>query len=484
MTYEEALARIEALSPAQLAEFDRYAAGVSTREPAPLLDWIPRISRQYSAPRHLAPFIDLIERAQREPIRAVVHAPPRHAKTETALHGIAWALEKAPHRTHAFVTYADALSRSKSRRAREFARSAGVRLADDAAALNEWRTREGGGLLATGVGGPLTGQGVSGMLLVDDPVKNRQEAESATIRERVWEWFNDVAYTRLEPGASAIVIMTRWHPDDLAGKLIRDRGWMDLRLPAMSDAGEALWPERFSVEALAAIREQVGPYTWASLYQGTPRARGGALFGDVFFYDALPSTYRVALGFDLAYSKKTSADYSVAIVMYESAGQYYVVDVVRKQERAPAFKKTASAVHKRYPHAGRRWYAYGPEIAVADLFRDPPDAVNVGAAKGQGDKFVRAQGVAAAWNSGKVLVPRDAPWLDVFLAEVEHFTGVNDDHDDQVDALAAAFDELFEPSASHETPSASELPRGRLSGRPVDVDDLDDDEALASARRL
>src|SRR5690606_33510962 len=105
--------------------------------------------------------------------------------------------------------------------ARRIARDAGVQLADDAQTVREWRTTAGGGLLATGVGGPLTGQGITGLGVVDDPVKNRQEAESALIRDRVWEWFTDVFYTRLEPGASAIVVATRWHQDDLDRKSTR-----------------------------------------------------------------------------------------------------------------------------------------------------------------------------------------------------------------------------------------------------------------------
>jgi hypothetical protein len=176
------------------------------------------------------------------------------------------------------VTYSADLSRSKSRKARTLAKTAGVQIAGDAKSLSEWRTTSGGGLLATGVGGPLTGQGVTGLLVVDDPVKNRVEAESEATRESVWEWFNDVAYTRLEPGASCLVVMTRWHPQDLAGKLIEEKGWEYIKLPAIDGDGKALWPEQFPVERLEAIREQLGEYSFSSLYQGEPRSRGGQVF--------------------------------------------------------------------------------------------------------------------------------------------------------------------------------------------------------------
>jgi predicted phage terminase large subunit-like protein len=411
----------------------------------PLADWIPAHTKGYAAPLHLAPLTTLLDRALIEPIQAVVHAPPRHAKTETILGAIARALEHDPSRTHAYTTYEANLAKSKSRKVRDLARSSGVQVRDDAGALHEWRTKQGGGLLATGVMGPLTGQGVSGLLVVDDPFKNRVEAESGTRRRTVLEWFRDVAYTRREPGCSVIVVMTRWHPDDLAGELIRG-GWEFLRLPAISDSGEALWPERWPLGELEKIHEQVGEFTWTSLYQGLPRGRGGALFSDVHTYERLPDVgVKTAIGFDLAYSKKTSADYSVGLVMHKVGEFHYVSQVERKQQRAPEFKRTARALVAAHPHARRRWYAYGPEIAVGDLFATRDESgpgVDVGAEKGDGDKFVRAQPVAAAWNAGKVLIPKGAPWVEAFVAEVCGFTGLDDDHDDQVDALAAAFDAL------------------------------------------
>ena len=122
----------------------------------------------------------------------------------------------APHldatRTHAYTTYGADLSYSKSRVARRYAIEDGVTLDQSSQSVKEWRTTGGGGLLATGAGGPLTGQGITGVGVVDDPYKNRQDAESALMRDRIDDWFRSVFYTRLEPGSSAIVIHTRWHP--------------------------------------------------------------------------------------------------------------------------------------------------------------------------------------------------------------------------------------------------------------------------------
>lgn len=406
-----------------------------------LAAFIPAISPRYTEPLHLAALVEKIEDAQQQPIRLVVSTPPRHAKTETLLHGLAWAIATDPRRTHAYVSYAAEVARSKSRKARILALAAGVTLADDAAKLEEWRTVDGGGLLATGIGGPLTGHGVDGILLVDDPIKNRVEAESALMRERHWEWFNDVAYTRLEPGGSAIVVMARWHPDDLAGRLIA-QGWEWLNLPALSDTGEALWPERWSADALAEIREQLGEYAWASLYQGQPRIRGSAVFHDATIAEALPESYILGFGVDLAYSAKTRSDYSVGVVVAKCGDEYTVLDVVRRQEDAPTFRETLRQRWSRYPRPRALWYASGTEKGVADLMNAAAGGLTIEYRPASADKFVRAQPVAAAWNSGRVKVPRDAAWADAFLSEVRDFTGLDDPHDDQVDALAAAFDSL------------------------------------------
>jgi len=453
-------AKLAALSPEARARIleqfppqDQHALFRWTEE---LAEFIPRVSPHYGPPRHLAPFVELLERSQTEEIRAVVHAPPRHVKTDSVLYAFAWLLGKFPERTNGFVTYSADLSRSKSRKARTLAKANGVQIASDAKSLSEWRTTSGGGLLATGVGGPLTGQGITGLLVVDDPVKNRVEAESEAVRSSVWEWFNDVAYTRLEPGASCIVVMTRWHPEDLAGKLIDEKGWPYIRLPAIDGEGNALWPEQFPLQRLEEIREQVGPYTWGSLYQGTPRDRGGKVFADVYTYDELPTSgYRVSLGIDCAYTKKKTSDWSVIVTLIELAGVFYVADVQRVQIAVPLFKTRLDAVRGRHAKPRTRWYTSTTEAGLAQMLDVEPKLAKE-------DKFVRAQPVAAAWNAGKILVPRNAPWLDEFLAEVLGFTGVNDAHDDQVDGLAAAYDELVEPTATYAGLPTTQMPKRRM----------------------
>lgn len=452
---------LKARAEAELRRRERIAG--------PLQGAIPAITPRWSSPRHLTRLTDLFERVARgERIRALVSVPPQHGKTETLLHATAWLLRKRPELRNAYASYAASLAFTKSRLARDYAVNAGVQLRDDANKVNEWVTTAGGGLLATGVGGPLTGNPVDGLLLVDDPHKNRAEAESATIRETIKEWWTSTAMTRTHPGASIIVCHTRWHPDDLIGWLRErngGRGWEVIELRAIADGtdphdprqpGEALWPEFMPVEFLAERREDVGEYDWASLYDQRPRPKGGAVFkGDVLFSPP-PARYRVAIGIDLAYTEKTASDYSVAVVLAECEGRFHVIDVHRVQVDAPAFAERLRALAVQHPGAPMVAYVGGTERGVVDLMNTRPDdpgkiKLNVQAKPATSDKFIRAQPVAAAWNAGRIFLPSDAPgWAATLVSELRSFTGIKDRRDDQVDALAAAYDALSaKPSKVH-----------------------------------
>lgn len=402
----------------------------------PLMQFIPRLSPKWTEPRHLSPVVAMFERiACGEAVRAVANTPPRHGKTELELHAVPWLLLQRPALRIAFVSYAQTFAEKKSRRARELAIKAGVPIADDARSRRDWRTGvEDGGVWASSIGGPLTGEGFD-VLLIDDPVKDRATAESAASRAATYEWFNDVAFTRLEPNGSCLVVQTRWHVEDLAGHLLRD-GWESVNLPALDATGRALWPERWPASKLHQVREQLGDYGWSSLYQGEPRPRGGALFGDFGFYDELPATLEKSIGVDFAYSTRTHADYSVAVVLGRDGDRFFVVDVVRLQVKAPEFKSTIERLLADHHVATATSFIGGTERGVVDMMAAQGLAID--AKPATADKFTRAQPVAAAWNAGKVLLPREARWLDAFANELASFTGVGDRHDDQVDALAAA----------------------------------------------
>jgi hypothetical protein len=312
------------------------------------------------------------------------------------------------------------------------------------------------------VQGSLTGEGFH-FMAIDDPVKGRREAESKTWREATTEWLRADALTRLHPDGSCILTQTRWHVDDPAGVLLGE-GWEHINLPAINDNGEALWPERYGVAALHELRKLVGEYNWASLYQGSPYRRGGALFGEPAYYDGgSPTEGRIFIGVDFAYSKKTKSDYSVAVVMLALAdGRTYVLDVLREQCQAPQFASKLEALVRQYPKARFFWYAAGTEKASAHFIRSR-GGPRINVKSTQSDKFTRAQPTAADWNEGLILLPsgrdldcptcmaegdetgrcdehRPPEWLDEYVGEHADFTGADGEQDDQVDATVGGRD--------------------------------------------
>lgn len=391
----------------------------------------------------------LIETAATEPVRALVSLPRQHGKTELFVHGFVWHALRDPTRTHAYITYSQERANEVSGKIVRALRAARVR----ANGTQKHIQIEGGGAIyCAGIDGALTGRGISGLAAVDDPHKNREEANSATIRDKVHAGYRAVVASGLHETGSVMVVHTRWHTDDLIARLTGEGGYDVINLPAIDTEGRPLWPELRSLALLESIRATIGEYEWGSLFMGAPRPIGSSVFRDVQYYDALPDKYRVGIGFDLAVTAKTSSDYAAAVVLAESEGTYYVLDVRRVHADVPTFAGQLRALAASYPGARMLWYASAQEIGTAALLREL-GLRTVFAELAKHEKLVRAQPVAAAWNgtpathgmkgrAPRVFLPRAAPWLSAFVSEVCGFTGAGDRHDDQVDALAAAFDVL------------------------------------------
>jgi predicted phage terminase large subunit-like protein len=230
--------------------------------------------------------------------------------------------------------------------------------------------------------------------------------------------------------------------------LTNEQGVPHYNLPAINEEGEALWSARYTQEDLILRRKQVGEYDWASMFMGEPRPRGGAVFGDTTTYSDADFAKLVAdkkivkyvVGIDCAYTKKTHSDFSVAVVLaIDTEGNAYVVNVRRKQCEPSEFARILKEVRMTYGNPPIYWYTGGQEKEVATFFRNSC-GVPVKDVPAREDKFVRAHAAAAAWNSGRLYVPADPkPWADAFVSELMTFTGLDDLHDDQVDALAAAY---------------------------------------------
>jgi predicted phage terminase large subunit-like protein len=293
--------------------------------------------------------------------------------------------------------------------------------------------------------------------MIDDPIKSREEAESETYRERVWEWFNDDLYTRLEPDASIILTQTRWHDDDLAGRLLKEmqaggEQWEVVSLPAVAEQndplgrkpGEPLCPDRYSAADLARIRERLGAYSFAALYQQRPIPAEGALFHRNWFANAIvekaPEGLRWARGYDLAISTKTSADYTASFrCAFDREGVLYIADGLRKRMEYPEQRRYViqRMVNEKNTVHGIEKALHG-EALVQDLRRVPAVRhIPFRAVRVEGDKYTRALAWANLAEEGKVRLVR-GPWIEGFIDEACRFTGRGDAHDDQIDAVSIA----------------------------------------------
>jgi predicted phage terminase large subunit-like protein len=248
--------------------------------------------------RLIAERLEAVERGEID--RLMIFMPPRHGKSELASKRFpAWCLGRNPKRQIIAASYNSDLANDFGRNVRNIVAEPefgqvfpGVGLSPDSAAANRMNTNHGGAYVAAGVGTAVTGRGAN-IALIDDPFKDREEADSERRRETVWDWYRSTLYTRLMPGGAIVLIQTRWHEDDLAGRLLEHEGdqWTVLELPALNDAGKALWPEWYDETALARIKATIGPREWSALYQQRPQPDEGTFFRREWFgqWDKLPA---------------------------------------------------------------------------------------------------------------------------------------------------------------------------------------------------
>lgn len=432
-----------------------------------------RVNPHLLEPRHFRVYVRRVLTAVGGDLRLIFAAPPQHGKTEVTLALIAFLVIEYEGRRWAYVTYNQRRAISVARKFRRLLANAGVVAGGS---LAHTYLPGGGQILFTSVDGGLTGEPVDGAVFVDDPYKNRKEADSQARRELVEEAYREAIETRVHPGASIFVLATRWHPQDLSGVLI-DEGWEYINLQALAEGpvndngividdpnerrpGEPLFPEKWSVEALEKKRGNVLEFTWDALYQGRPRPKGGTVFHAPTYYTRKPTQYRGAFGLDLAYTAKTTGDRSVCLELWREETsdpdkpKFYVVHVDSAQVEAPEFALTLKARHVKRPSFNMQWRASGTERGAAQFLERMKLPLVV--TQPPGDKYVSATEVAVAWNDGRVLVPdteafpecpcgcgvRTESWLYPFIDVVLDFTGSGKERDDEVDALGNAHAEL------------------------------------------
>lgn len=430
------------------------------------------MSETYETPAHIQ-LLDswLVDSAYGRRPRIVVTMPPRHGKSYLCSHVFpAWYVGTFPTRRIILASYEADFAAQWGRKARDLLEDQGksvfgVSVSQGSSAASRWDVKgKPGGMQTAGVGGPITGKGAD-VLLIDDPVKNADQADSAGYRDMMKEWFRSVAYTRLEPKGSIIVIQTRWHEDDLAGWILNDlakkEAWDVINFPAIADAedvtgrkpGDALWPSRFSRERLKVIEETVGSRWWQALYQQRPSPAEGNIFkrewfrefreqDDLYVTDKgscrISDCWRFGTA-DLATSVKESADYTaIASWAVTTRGEALLLDVRRERLAGPDIIPALRATMARWELDWMGVESAGFQTAIVQMARR--EGLTVKPIRPRGDKVSRAHAASARFDAGLVAFRAGATWRNDLEEEMLRFpTGK---HDDQVDAVVYGVNEI------------------------------------------
>ena len=424
--------------------------------------------------------------ATREITRLIVSMPPRHGKSELVSKYLpAWVVGALQQKV-ILTSYEADFAKEWSIKARQLMYDFGpsvfdTRVSDDIANADHWETVDGGVMYSAGVGGPLTGKGAH-WLIIDDPVKNSEEADSATYRDKADDWFRSTAYTRLEPGAVVILMMTRWHEDDLVGRRLQEDldGWTVVDFPAIAEdhdvlgrkPGDALWPERFSTEELKRIRATISSRWWYSMYQQSPTAEGGNKIQSEWWqrYTTLPDDINhVAVFWDTAWGTKASSDYSVAAIWGANRSGYYLMDLYRDRVEFPTLVDWAIEISTKYPgciHVVEDAASGRPLMQV--LKRDT--TLNVKAQKVQTDKVSRLNAVINTIESLRCYIPVNAPWVHAFVDEHRRFPSGT--HNDQVDTTSLCLDYMTKRRPLGKSPNGDTAAPTKPSMWTGDVNEL------------
>jgi predicted phage terminase large subunit-like protein len=429
-------------------------------------DWfLETIPSYYSFPPHIQYLCSIADKVIRGELQNVaISLPPGHGKSQTITTRlpIYWA-QRNPQDAVVFTGYNQTFAnKSLSYPARELAKEMRI-LAPDSEAMEEWRLTNGARLIARGVGSAPTGINPISLLVCDDPIKDRAQAESEVERENIWTWWTGSIVQRFYPRTKAFIIATRWHEDDLIGRLKaqNDKSWTFINLPAIAEAddplgraeGEALW-EAKPIEFLESIRAQMSEYNFQALFQGNPTPKEGALFkvDKLKFIDKaeLPESLELVRKWDVAASIG-KGDYTAGVLLgKDNAGRFYVLDVQRFQEGTDTRNNRMVATAHQDGTRVRIIVPEDPGSAgkdVAIAFIRMLAGFTVKALRETGSKELRADTFASQVNAGNVYILRST-WNYEYIEELRNFpAGKNDD---MVDASAGAFNELVNKSSVYD----------------------------------
>lgn len=387
----------------------------------------------------------------------MVFMPPRHGKSETcSIQFPAWCVGRNKDTNIILASYAAELAHDFGRQTRNLIASQEYKnifettLSEDSQAKGKWNTNGRGAYSAVGVGGSVTGKGAK-ILIIDDPIKNRQDADSIVIRNGIWNWYKSTARTRLSPDGAIVLIMTRWHLDDLAGRLLKQNPdeWDEVNLPAIAvkdeehrKAGEALWADYFTLENLEKTKRDIGIYEWSSLYQQSPVLQEDQEFRPHWILrrsrdEVFKRNTRKFLTIDTAVSQKESADFTGVVKNYVDSENKWNVSAFRKRMSPAELIEFlfSSYERERFEKIGIEKTVYlltikpflDEEMRKRNVFLPVVELLH-----NQTQKETRIRGLIPRYESKSVI------HIDGETAELEEelFSFPKGLHDDIVDALA------------------------------------------------
>ncbi|MCP4127073.1 MAG: phage terminase large subunit, partial [Gammaproteobacteria bacterium] len=462
-----------------------------------LIQFIKKFHKDYKAGwvhydicRRLETFMEDVEKGLHP--RLMLFVPPRHGKSQIVSQDLpAWMFGHHPEWEIVISSYNADLPEGFSRNIREVVQTdeyktifPGTLISKDSRSIQRWNTTKKGQLLAVGRGGGLTGKGFH-IGIIDDPLKDAEEADSELIRERLWDWYSSTFYTRQHPGAGILVVLTRWHDDDLAGRLIQQMNelkkegvdpehidnWEIIQYPAIAlddeyinadgsittepaseksvfvrSKGEALHPDRYNEQYLKKVKATIQPRHWSALYQQNPVPDEGAYFQKAMFrYIKEPPRHElltVCIAGDLAIGQKQVNDWTVfAVAGLDHHGQIYILDIVRFRGDAHRIVETALDLSKKYSPAMLGFEKGMIEMSIMPQLKKrmherklfPPLAEGKQALSPNKDKQARGRPLQGRMQQGMVYFAEE-PWLEDLQHEFLRFpSGV---HDDIVDAVS------------------------------------------------
>lgn len=435
----------------------------------------------YQANWHHINLMNALDRMARGKLkRLMVFMPPRHGKSEIVSRRYpAYMLGRNPNLEIIGTSYSASLASSMNRDVQRIIDSPeyGKIFPETTLAGKNVRSSAHGSYLrnsdefeivgyrgsykSAGIGGGITGSGAD-IAIIDDPVKNRAEAESKTYRDKVYDWFASTLYTRLEKDASILITLTRWHEDDLAGRLLKlaendpnAEQWEIISYPAIFDSkspnidptdprkdGEALWPDKYDERALNIMKTTVGSYEWSALYEQRPTPSSGGIVKREWFlyYVHAPKKFdEIIQSWDLTFKDSNSSDYVVGQVWGRVGADKYLLDQVRGRFSFTQTIRMIKSLSAKWPRARAKYIedkANGPAV-ISTLRSQVSGLIPVDP---EGSKEARAYAVSPQIEAGNVYLPENAPWVHDFIEEWVAFP--NGLHDDQVDTTTQALMKL------------------------------------------